>query len=227
MTINQIKEIFAKGNDNDKVKAIKLASRIGFREPESIKPILPELIDFLNSDNEELVEYACWTAGQIGINQPDLYKNSITDIVRNLESKNEKIRSNALFALGRIGRANFSLISGYLDLIISFSKDDSPLVRLGMIWACENIATNTPEIFIEHLHVFDKLLDDPNTQKVRGEAPEMFRVLGKRIPEVIKDYIPRLQEKTNDDCRTTRIHSAGAIRITENALEKKKATTKK
>ena len=54
-----------------------------------------------------------------------------------------------------------------------------------MIRACENIGINTPEVFIEHLPIFDKLLDDPNTEKVRGEAPEMFRVLGKRIPEVI------------------------------------------
>lgn len=26
-----------------------------------------------------------------------------------------------------------------------------------------------------HLYVFNKLLYDPNTEKVRGEAPEMFR----------------------------------------------------
>ena len=87
--------------------------------------------------------------------------------------------------MDRIGHSDFSLISDYLDLIISFSNDESPLVKLGMIRACENIGINTPEVFIEHLPIFDKLLDDPNTEKVRGEAPEMFRVLGKRIPEVI------------------------------------------
>ena len=222
MTIDQIKKTFQQGNDKEKLKALKLASRIGFKEPDSVEPILTELIGFLNSDNENLVEYACWTAGQVGINRPGFYKNSISEIVKNLESKNEKIRSNALFALGRIGRTDFSLISNYLDLIISFSNDESPIVRLGMIWACENIGTNNPEVFIEHLPIFDKLLDDPNTEKVRGEAPEMFRVLGKRIPEVIEKYIPRLKEKTEDDCRTTRIHSEGAIRITLKSLEKLK-----
>ena len=222
MTIDQIKKTFQQGNDKEKLKALKLASRIGFKEPDSVEPILTELIGFLNSDNENLVEYACWTAGQVGINRPGFYKNSISEIVKNLESKNEKIRSNALFALGRIGRTDFSLISNYLDLIISFSNDESPIVRLGMIWACENIGTNNPDVFIEHLPIFDKLLDDPNTEKVRGEAPEMFRVLGKRIPEVIEKYIPRLKEKTEDDCRTTRIHSEGAIRITLKSLEKLK-----
>ncbi len=222
MTIDQIKQIFQKGNDNEKLKALKFASRIGFKEPDSVVPILPELIGFLKSENENLVEYACWTAGQVGINRPDYYKSSIVEIVKNLERKNEKIRTNALFSLGRIGRSDFSLISDYLELIISFSKDESPIVRLGMIWACENIGTNNPKVFIEHLPIFDKLLDDPNTEKVRGEAPEMFRVLGKRIPDIIEKYIPRLKEKTKDDCRTTRIHSEGAIRITLKSLEKLK-----
>jgi len=222
MTIDQIKEAFEKGNNREKLKALKFASRIGFKDAERIEPILTQLTGFLKSDNEDMVEYACWTAGQVGINHPDYYKNSIPDIVKNLESKNEKIRANALFALGRIGRSDFTLISDHIDLIIGFSNDESPLVRLGMIWACENIATNSPEVFIAYLHVFDKLLDDPNTEKVRGEAPEMFRVLGKRIPEVIEKYIPRLKEKTKDDCRTTCIHSEGAIRITLKSLEKKK-----
>lgn len=222
MTIDQIKKTFQQGNDKEKLKALKFASRIGFKEPDSVEPILPELTGFLKSDNENLVEYACWTAGQVGINRPYFYKNSIAEIVKNLESKNEKIRTNALFALGRIGRSDFSLISDYLNLIISFSNDESPIVRLGMIWACENIGTNNPKVFIEHLPIFDKLLDDPDTEKVRGEAPEMFRVLGKRIPEVIEKYIPRLKEKTEDDCRMTRIHSEGAIRITLKSLEKMK-----
>jgi vesicle coat complex subunit len=223
MTIDEIKEAFEQGNDKEKLKALKFASRIGFKDAESVELIMPQLIGFLKSDNEDLVEFACWTAGQVGINRPDYYNSSIKEIVKNLESKNEKIRANALFALGRIGRSDFSLISDYLDLIISFSDDHSPLVRLGMIWACENIGTNNPNVFIEHLPIFDKLLDDSNTDKVRGEAPEMFRVLGKRIPEVIEKYIPRLKEKTEDECRTTRIHSEGAIRITLKSLEKKTA----
>lgn len=220
MEIDQIKEIFKSGDEKEILKCIKLASRIGFKDAEKIVPILTELTGFLQSENEELVEYACWTAGQIGINRPEYYKNSIPLIVNNLTSRNEKIRANALFALGRIGRSDFSLVSDYLDLIIGFSNDESPLVRLGMIWACENIGTNTPDVFIKYLHVFDKLLDDPNTEKVRGEAPEMFRVLGKRIPEHIEKYIPRLSEKMNDECRTTRIHAAGANRITQKALAK-------
>jgi len=222
MTIDQIKKTFKEGTDKEKLKALKFASRMGFKNYESIKPILSELLEFLKSDNENLVEYACWTAGQVGIKQPNYYKNSIADIVNALNSSNEKVRSNALFALGRIGRSDYSLVSNYLDLIVSFSKDKSPLVRLAMIWACENIGTNYPEAFIKHLPVFETLLDDPDTEKVRGEAPEMFRVLGKRIPEIIEKYLPRLKEKTNDDCRVTRIHSEGAIRITMKSLENKK-----
>ena len=43
----------------------------------------------------------------------------------------------------------------------------------------ENIATNTPDVYEGHIQVFEKLLRDEN-DKVRMEAPEMFRVLGKR-----------------------------------------------
>ena len=80
MTIGQIKKAFQQGNDKEKLNALKLASRIGFKEPDSVEPILTELIGFLNSDNENIVEYACWTAGQVGINRPDFYKDSISEI---------------------------------------------------------------------------------------------------------------------------------------------------
>ena len=60
--------------------------------------------------------------------------------------------------------------------------------------------------------VFEKLLHDSD-EKVRMEAPEMFRVLGKRRPEFVMPYVERLQQiSETDENRVVRIHCLGAIK---------------
>ena len=60
--------------------------------------------------------------------------------------------------------------------------------------------------------VFEKLLYDED-DKVRMEAPEIFRVLGKRRPEFVKPYIVQLQEISETDAnRVVRIHCLGALK---------------
>lgn len=88
-------------------------------------------------------------------------------------------------------------------------------MRLSFIWASENIATNTPEVYEEHISVFAALLDDENN-RVRIEAPEFFRVIGKRRPEYVKQYIEKLRYlKEHDDEKVVRIHAKGAIKAIE------------
>ncbi|MCR4867771.1 MAG: HEAT repeat domain-containing protein, partial [Lachnospiraceae bacterium] len=95
-----------------------------------------------------------------------------------------------------------------------YACDDEPKVRLSFIWASENIATNTPDIYKDHMNVFEKLLHDEN-DKVRMEAPEIFRVLGKRRPEFVIPFIDDLKQLAeNDTNRVVRIHSLGAIKAT-------------
>ena len=51
--------------------------------------------------------------------------------------------------------------------------------------------------------------------KVRMEAPEIFRVLGKRRPEFIRPYLERLRQiSESDENRVVRIHCLGAIKAT-------------
>ena len=95
-----------------------------------------------------------------------------------------------------------------------FAADEEPNVRLSFIWASENIATNTPDIYSEYLSVFERLLHDQN-DKVRMESPEIFRVLGKRRPELVLPYLDLLQKiSETDENRVVRIHSLGAIKAT-------------
>ena len=64
---------------------------------------------------------------------------------------------------------------------------------------------------------FERLLHDPD-DKVCVEAPEMFRVLGKRRPKLVTPYIELLQTiAATDENRVVRIHCQGAIKATEKA----------
>jgi hypothetical protein len=48
------------------------------------------------------------------------------------------------------------------------------------------------------------------------EAPEMFRVLGKRRPEYVIPYLAQLQRLSQtDDNDVVRIHCMGAVKATE------------
>ena len=95
------------------------------------------------------------------------------------------------------------------------AEDDEARVRLAFVWASENIATNTPGIYEGHMPTFAKLLYDEN-EKVRTEAPEIFRVLGKRRPELVMPYIEELRRVSEaDGNRVVRIHCLGAIKATE------------
>ena len=59
-----------------------------------------------------------------------------------------------------------------------------------------------------------------SSDKVRIEAPEMFRVIGKQKPEYVKPYLEKLEWiSQNDKNLIVRIHSEGAIRITKRALK--------
>ena len=62
------------------------------------------------------------------------------------------------------------------------------------------------------MSVFEKLLHDAD-DKVRMEAPEMFRVLGKRRPEFVRPYLEQLHAVAQIDAnRVVRLHCLGAIR---------------
>ena len=70
-------------------------------------------------------------------------------------------------------------------------------VRLSFVWASENIATNTPDIYADHIPVFEELLHDAD-DKVRMEAPEIFRVLGKRRPEFVNGSMSALDYSSRE-----------------------------
>lgn len=184
-----------------------------------------ETIDYVGEklDEEYSVEVrakALWLLGEMGLNYPVQVKQYVEDIADYMDDNHMKLRERSLNALGRIGRADKELILPYFDELMTMGNDESDDVRLAFIWACENIATNAPELFCESLNIFYELLFDSG-ERVRMEAPEMFRVMGKRKSECVMPYLEKLEWiSENDEHRVVRIHSAGAVRVTKRALEK-------
>ena len=184
-----------------------------------------ETIDYVGEklDEEYSVEVrakALWLLGEMGLNYPVQVKQYVEDIADYMDDNHMKLRERSLNALGRIGRADKDMILPYFDELMTMGNDESDDVRLAFIWACENIATNAPELFCESLDIFYELLFDSG-ERVRMEAPEMFRVMGKRKPEHVEPYLEKLEWiSENDEHRVVRIHSAGAVRVTKKALEK-------
>ena len=168
----------------------------------------------LNHESAKIQAKALWLLGEMGLEYPDSIQDAVPMVASFCDSENALLRERAVNALGRIGRGKYSLIEPYWSDLFRFASDDEPKVRLSFIWASENVATNTPDIYENHMSVFESLLHDID-DKVRMESPEIFRVLGKRRPEFVIPYIEQLQKMAETDSnRVVRIHSLGAIKAT-------------
>ena len=162
---------------------------------------------------------ALWLLGEMGLKYPREIERYVEDIACYLEDKNPKLRERSANALGRIGRGDENLVIPHLDRLMKMRHDESENVRHAFIWACENIATSAPELFCEKLEIFYEMISD-SSEKVRIEAPEMFRVIGKRKPDYVKPYLEKLEWiSENDENLIVRIHSTGAVRITKKAMK--------
>lgn len=102
----------------------------------------------------------------MGLEHPSSVKDSVASMASFCDSKDPLLRERTVNALGRIGRADYSLIEQYWKDLFRFASDEEPKVRLSFIWASENIATNTSNIYGEYMPIYEELLND-NYDKVR------------------------------------------------------------
>ncbi len=178
------------------------------------KESIPYVSSLLTHESVKIQAKVLWLLGEMGLEYPQEVEDKIPAITSFCDSTEPLLRERAVNALGRIGRSNYPAIEPFWKELFRFADDEEPKVRLSFIWASENIATNTPGIYGNHMPVFEKLLHDED-DKVRMEAPEIFRVLGKRRPEFVSPYLERLKEiSETDDNRVVRIHCLGAIKAT-------------
>ena len=173
---------------------------------------IPYVVSLLENRSPRIMAKALWLLGEMGLRYPEEIVGTVGRIASFIDSQDDLLRERALNALGRIGRARFDVIEPWLEKIFGLAADSNPRVRLAFIWASENIAHNTPDIYGDYMSVFEELLHD-NDDKVRMEVPEIFRVLGKRRPEFVAPYISHLLDMAETDSnRVVRIHCHGAAR---------------
>ena len=163
---------------------------------------------------------ALWLLGEMGLKRPKKIERHVEDIASYMKDENPKLRERSVNAVGRIGRGDEKLIIPHLNMLMKMRHNECENVRHAFLWACENIASTTPELFCEKLDIFYEMIGD-SSEKVRIEAPEMFRVIGKRKLEYVKAYLTELEWiSKNDENPIVRIHSEGAVRITEKTMKK-------
>ena len=176
---------------------------------------IPYVSSLLAHESEKIQAKALWLLAEMGLAYPQSVRDTVPAIASFCNSPMPLLRERALNAIGRIGRGDFRLIEPYWSDLFRFADDSAAKVRLSFIWASENIATNTPDIYGDHMPVFEKLLHDPD-DKVRMEAPEIFRVLGKRRPEIVRPFVEELRRiSETDGNRVVRIHCLGVIKVME------------
>lgn len=179
------------------------------------KESIPYVSTLLAHESERIQAKALWLLGEMGLSYPQSVKDAVPSIASFCDSPDPLLRERAVNALGRIGRADYSLIEPYWARLFRFASDEAANVRLSFIWASENIATNMPDVYEDHMPVFAELLHDAD-DKVRMEAPEIFRVLGKRRPELVRPYLEQLRQiSETDGNRVVRIHCLGAIKASK------------
>ena len=176
---------------------------------------IPYVSSLLAHESEKIQAKALWLLAEMGFAYPQSVRDAVSAIASFCNSPVPLLLERALNAIGRIGRGDFHLIEPYWSDLFRFADDAAAQVRLSFIWASENIATNTPDIYGDHMPVFEKLLHDPD-DKVRMEAPEIFRVLGKRRPEIVRPFVEELRRISETDSnRVVRIHCLGAMKAME------------
>ena len=176
------------------------------------KESIPYVSSLLTHESIKIQAKALWLLGEMGLIYPQPVQDAVPVIVPFLDSPTPLLRERAVNALGRIGRGDFRVIGPYWQSLFRFASDEDAKIRLSFIWASENIATNTPDVYEAYMPVFAELLQDAD-DKVRMEAPEIFRVLGKRRPEFVKPFVEQLQIiSETDENRVVRIHCLGAIK---------------
>ena len=197
-------------NEKDIYKELGILTKDKSRWKESI----PYVSSLLASDSVKLQAKALWLLGEMGLMYPQDVRDAVPAVVAFAGAADPLLRERATNAIGRIGRSDYPAVEPYLSELFRLSSDEAPGVRLAFIWASENIATNTPDIYADRMPVFEKLLGDADG-RVRMEAPEIFRVLGKRRPEFVRPYLGRLREMAETDGnRVVRIHCLGAVKAT-------------
>ena len=132
------------------------------------KDNIPYVSSLLSHESVKIKAKALWLLGEMGLAYPAAVQEAVPVIASSLDSPVPMLRERAVNALGRIGRGSYPVIESYWLSLFRFASDKDAKVRLSFIWASENIATNSPDLYEHYMPVFEKLLHDSD-DKVRTQ----------------------------------------------------------
>ena len=115
---------------------------------------IPYVSSLLAHESIEIQAKALWLLAEMGLVYPQSVRDAVPAIASFCNNPVPLLRERAINALGRIGRSDYRLIEPYWMDLFRFADDEIAQVRLSFIWASENIATNTPNIYENHMPVF-------------------------------------------------------------------------
>ena len=141
----------------------------------------------------------------------DQWEENIPYISSLLSHDSVKIQAKALWLLAEMGLAYPQSVRDSVPAIVSFLNSSVPLLRERALNAIGRIGRGDYRLVEPYWAGLFRFADD----KVRMEAPEVFRVLGKRKPEFIRPFTEELRQisETDSNC-VVRIHCLGAIKAT-------------
>ena len=117
------------------------------KNPTERKENIPFLSGLLSHGSVKIQAKALWLPGEAGLRDPEAVSGTVKEIAAFLSSPIALLRKRTINALGRIGRGEFSVIEPYWKDMFHSAEDEDAGVRHALIWASENIASNTHDIY--------------------------------------------------------------------------------
>ena len=136
-------------SDSELYKELGILTKDKDRWKESI----PYVSSLLTHDSVKIQAKALWLLGEMGLAYPQTVQDTVPAIASFLDSPEPLLRERAVNALGRLVRGSYQAIEPYWENLFRFANDEEPKVRLSFIWASENIATNTPDIYEKYTDI--------------------------------------------------------------------------
>lgn len=219
--------------ENTRRDATKLLGEIGKNNPDSIREAIPSLITELEDLNSEVRSFAVIAIGNVGEYRPEYVKDAITFLINCVNDNDSTVRKFALETLGKIGKNVPDEIRYAIPAINNNLKHEVWRVRREAISTLSKIGETNSKIVKSAIPILKDCLNDTNKRvsidaakaiaiiekgnlndedwQTRWEAAITLRKIGKHKPRYVKEAVPILIEKLEDEKLEVRSESAKAI----------------
>ncbi len=142
-----VASLLTESSDDIQRTALLFFSRVGKEYPTELRPIVPQLQEFI--ENDELPVGAMSTLGQVAKEYPAVAKPLIDTFTDRLTASNYRVRNNALASLADLAADYPDQVVSNVDTYIKLLTDDDDRVRQNATSIISRLARTHPER-VEH-----------------------------------------------------------------------------